>query len=90
MKTLELTCNWDQTEPYSVGRNFGHMAYLVENIYDLCMKLQDAGVTILRPPRDGHMAFVRCPDNVSNEPFQANEALPQQDPWASMPSQGEW
>jgi lactoylglutathione lyase len=87
---LELTYNWDQAEPYSVGRNFGHLAYSVENIYDLCTKLQDAGVTILRPPRDGHMAFVRCPDNVSIELLQASEALPPQEPWASMPSQGEW
>lgn len=87
---LELTYNWDQAEAYLVGRNFGHLAYSTENIYDLCQHLQDHGVKILRPPRDGRMAFVRCPDNVSLELLQEGDALPAQEPWASMPSQGEW
>ena len=87
---LELTHNWDQPEPYTGGRNFGHVAYAVDNIYTLCQHLADNGVTILRPPRDGRMAFVRSPDNISVELLQKGEALPLQEPWQSMPSQGEW
>lgn len=87
---IELTHNWEQEEPYSVGRNFGHLAFRVPNIYELCEKLQKEGVTILRPPRDGHMAFVRSPDHISIELLQEGDALPIQEPWASMPSQGEW
>ena len=87
---LELTHNWDQTEPYTGGRNFGHVAYAVDDIYTLCQHLADNGVTILRPPRDGRMAFVRSPDNISVELLQKGDALPLQEPWKSMPSQGEW
>ncbi len=87
---IELTHNWDNTEAYSVGRNFGHLAFAVDDIYDLCERLQASGVTILRPPRDGHMAFVRCPDNVSIELLQKGGSLPKQEPWASMPNTGEW
>jgi len=87
---LELTYNWDQEEPYTGGRNFGHVAYAVDDIYALCEHLQAQGVTILRPPRDGRMAFVRSPDAISVELLQKGEALPIQEPWASMPSQGEW
>jgi lactoylglutathione lyase len=86
---IELTYNWDPEE-YTGGRNFGHLAYRVENIYDLCQRLMDEGVTINRPPRDGRMAFVRSPDNISIELLQAGEALPPQEPWASMPNTGEW
>ena len=88
--TIEITYNWDQEEPYSVGRNFGHLAFEVEDIYDTCQRLADAGVAILRPPRDGRMAFVRSPDDVSIEFLQKGEALPTCEPWASMASQGEW
>ncbi len=88
--TIELTYNWDQTEPYSVGRNFGHLAYEVDNIYAFCEQLQKKGVTILRPPRDGRMAFIRSPDNISIELLQKGEALPPQEPWLSMKSTGEW
>ncbi|EDM74946.1 probable lactoylglutathione lyase [Plesiocystis pacifica SIR-1] len=87
---LELTHNWDHDEDYSVGRNFGHLAYAVDDIYGLCAKLEAAGVTILRPPRDGRMAFVRSPDQISVELLQRGEALPPAEPWASRPSQGEW
>ena len=87
---LELTHNWDQGEDYSVGRNFGHLAYAVDDIYAMCERLQAAGVTISRPPRDGRMAFVRSPDKISVELLQKGEALPIQEPWASMPSVGEW
>lgn len=87
---IELTYNWDQTEPYDGGRNFGHLAFAVPNIYALCEKLQNNGVQILRPPRDGRMAFVRSPDQISIELLQEGEALPIQEPWASMPSQGSW
>lgn len=87
--TLELTYNWDPEE-YSGGRNFGHLAYRVENIYQTCEHLQSMGVTINRPPRDGHMAFVRTPDNISLELLQEGEHLPPQEPWASMPNTGEW
>ena len=88
--TIELTFNWDQEEPYTVGRNFGHLAYSVENIYQLCEELQKKGVTILRPPRDGKMAFIRSPDQISVELLQEGDPLPPQEPWLSMPSQGEW
>lgn len=87
---LELTHNWDQSEPYSGGRNFGHVAFEVEDIYATCKKLADAGVSILRPPRDGRMAFVRSPDQISVELLQQGEALAPAEPWKSMPSQGEW
>jgi lactoylglutathione lyase len=86
---LELTHNWD-AEELAGGRNFGHLAYNVDDIYELCQKLMDAGVTIHRPPRDGHMAFVRSPDGISIELLQAGQALPPQEPWASMPNTGEW
>lgn len=86
---VELTYNWDP-EKYSGGRNFGHLAYEVEDIYALCQKLQDNGVTINRPPRDGHMAFVRSPDNISVELLQKGESLPPKEPWASMSNTGEW
>lgn len=86
---LELTYNWDPEE-YRGGRNFGHLAFQVENIYETCKKLQDGGVTIARPPRDGRMAFVRSPDEISVELLQAGDALPREEPWASMPNVGEW
>lgn len=87
---VELTHNWDQSEPYGVGRNFGHLAFAVEDIYAVCERLMNGGVTILRPPRDGRMAFVRTPDRISIELLQAGEALPPAEPWKSMPNQGEW
>lgn len=87
---VELTYNWESDEVLGGGRNFGHLAYRVDNIYALCQHLQDNGVAILRPPRDGHMAFVRSPDNISIELLQKGDALPSQEPWASMPNQGEW
>ncbi len=86
---IELTWNWDPEE-YGEGRNFGHLAYEVDDIYALCQQLMDAGVTINRPPRDGHMAFVRSPDNISIELLQKGTSLPVQEPWASMPSVGHW
>ena len=86
---VELTHNWDPEE-YGEGRNFGHLAYQVDDIYTLCQKLMDAGVAINRPPRDGHMAFVRSPDNISIELLQKGDALPSKEPWASMPSVGKW
>ncbi|MBT8092897.1 MAG: VOC family protein [Gammaproteobacteria bacterium] len=86
---VELTYNWDP-EAYGEGRNFGHLAYRVDDIYALCQKLMDAGVTINRPPRDGHMAFVRSPDNISIELLQAGDPLPAKEPWASMPNSGHW
>lgn len=86
---VELTHNWDP-ETYTGGRNFGHLAYRVDDIYALCQKLMDNGVTINRPPRDGHMAFVRTPDDISIELLQEGESLPPQEPWASMPNTGEW
>jgi lactoylglutathione lyase len=86
---VELTYNWDPEE-YTGGRNFGHLAFQVENIYATCRKLMDAGVTINRPPRDGHMAFVRSPDAISIELLQAGSPLPKQEPWASMPNVGQW
>ncbi len=87
---LELTYNWGSNEVYTGGRNFGHLAYGVENIYETCRKLQDAGVTINRPPRDGHMAFVRSPDGISIELLQIGDSLPKTEPWASMENSGEW
>lgn len=87
---IELTYNWDQEEPYSVGRSFGHLAFEVDDIYALCDRLQESGVTILRPPRDGRMAFIRSPDDQSVELLQKGTALPSKEPWASMPSTGEW
>ena len=87
---VELTYNWDSDETYTGGRNFGHLAYGVENIYKMCEKLQEAGVTINRPPRDGHMAFVRSPDGISIELLQIGEALPEAEPWASMENTGSW
>ena len=86
---VELTWNWDP-EAYSGGRNFGHLAYEVEDIFELCQRLMDAGVTINRPPRDGHMAFVRSPDGISIELLQKGGSLPPQEPWTSMPNSGEW
>jgi lactoylglutathione lyase len=87
---IELTHNWDQEEPYPVGRFFGHLAFAVDDIYETCQRLMDAGLTIHRPPRDGRMAFVRSPDLHSIELLQAGAALPSQEPWASMPNTGEW
>ena len=84
---VELTYNWDP-EPYPGGRNFGHLAFLVEDIYALCQRLMDAGVVINRPPRDGHMAFVRSPDGISIELLQRGKPLPPQEPWQSMPNTG--
>ena len=86
---IELTHNWDP-ENYSGGRNFGHVAYAVDDIYATCQRLKDHGVTINRPPRDGHMAFVRSPDNISVELLQKGGALPPQEPWKSMPNVGQW
>lgn len=86
---VELTFNWDP-EVYTGGRNFGHLAYRVDDIYALCQRLMDAGVTIHRPPRDGHMAFVRSPDNISIELLQAGDPLPPAEPWVSMPNVGSW
>ena len=86
---IELTYNWDP-EKLTGGRNFGHVAYRVPNIYETCQRLMDAGVTINRPPRDGRMAFVRSPDNVSVELLQAGDSLPPAEPWASMESTGHW
>ena len=86
---LELTYNWDQEE-YKGGRNFGHLAYSVKNIYETCQKLMDGGITINRPPRDGHMAFVRSPDNISIEILQEGESLIPQEPWKSMVNSGSW
>lgn len=92
---VELTYNWppedgSAPEEYGEGRNFGHLAYRVDNIYETCQRLMDAGVTINRPPRDGYMAFVRTPDNISVELLQAGEKLAPQEPWASMPNTGHW
>ena len=92
---VELTYNWpaedgSAPEEYTGGRNFGHLAYRVENIYETCQRLMDAGVTINRPPRDGHMAFVRSPDGISIELLQKGERRPPQEPWASMPNTGTW
>ena len=86
---IELTFNWDPEE-YSGGRNFGHLAFAVDNIYESCQRLMDGGVTINRPPRDGRMAFVRSPDGISVELLQKGDSLPLEEPWASMESTGEW
>lgn len=86
---VELTFNWDP-ETYTGGRNFGHLAYKVDDIYAACQRLADGGVTINRPPRDGNMAFVRSPDGISIELLQDGPALPPAEPWASMPNTGEW
>jgi lactoylglutathione lyase len=86
---LELTYNWDP-EDYGEGRNFGHLAYAVDDIYAVCQRMLDAGVTINRPPRDGRMAFVRSPDNISIELLQAGAALEPKEPWLSMPNTGHW
>ncbi|HVJ30304.1 MAG TPA: VOC family protein [Gammaproteobacteria bacterium] len=86
---IELTHNWDP-EQYTGGRNFGHVAYEVDDIYALCARLRDSGVTINRPPRDGKMAFIRSPDDISIELLQKGAALPKAEPWASMPNTGSW
>jgi len=86
---VELTCNWDP-EVYGEGRNFGHLAYSVKDIYATCALLQSKGVTINRPPRDGRMAFIRSPDNISIELLQEGTPLPPQEPWATMPNTGKW
>ncbi|WP_035000194.1 lactoylglutathione lyase [Bartonella tamiae] len=86
---LELTYNWDK-EKYSGGRNFGHLAYQVDDIYAICQKLSDAGININRPPRDGHMAFVKSPDGISIEILQKGERLAPKEPWASMENTGSW
>lgn len=86
---LEITYNWD-SQTYDEGRNFGHLAYRVDNIYAVCQRLMDGGVTINRPPRDGHMAFVRSPDGISIELLQEGDSLPSQEPWASMENIGSW
>ena len=86
---IELTYNWD-AEDYSGGRNFGHLAYKVDNIYELCQSLMDKGVAINRPPRDGHMAFIKSPDGISIELLQSGEPLPPKEPWLSMPNTGFW
>lgn len=87
---VELTHNWDQRDTYEAGRNFGHLAYQVDDIYETCRKLMDNGVIINRPPRDGRMAFVRTPDEISIELLQRGEALPAAEPWLSMPNTGQW
>ena len=87
---LELTYNWDSDEVYEGGRNFGHLAYRVDDIYETCRRLMDGGVTINRPPRDGYMAFVKSPDGVSVELLQRGEPLEAKEPWASMPNTGSW
>ncbi|WP_292530846.1 VOC family protein [Methylocystis sp.] len=87
--TIELTYNWDERE-YAGGRNFGHLAFAVENIYEVCARLQAAGVTINRPPRDGHMAFVQTPDKISIELLQKGAPMPPAEPWASAPNVGSW
>ncbi|MBA3676000.1 MAG: VOC family protein [Sphingosinicella sp.] len=86
---VELTHNWDE-KGYEGGRNFGHLAYSVENIYETCQRLMDNGILINRPPRDGHMAFVRTPDGISIELLQQGDKLPAQEPWASMENEGTW
>ena len=86
---LELTYNWEP-EPYDEGRNFGHVAYEVDDIYEICQRLMDAGVTINRPPRDGRMAFIRSPDNISVELLQKGAPLPPAEPWSSMENTGHW
>jgi lactoylglutathione lyase len=87
---IELTYNWDSNEDYSIGRNFGHLAFEVENIYQTCQKLMAAGIIINRPPRDGHMAFVQSPDGISIEFLQKGQRLSPQEPWLSMQNSGSW
>lgn len=87
---VELTYNWDQTEPYPTGRFFGHLAYQVDDIYETCARLESLGIDILRPPRDGHMAFIKSPDGHSVELLQKGESLPPREPWASRANQGSW
>ncbi|MCG6169350.1 VOC family protein [Leptospira sp. FAT2] len=87
---IELTYNWGQKDPYTVGRNFGHLAFEVDNIYETCSRIVSRGITINRPPRDGRMAFIRSPDQISVELLQKGHALPPEEPWASMPNTGEW
>ena len=87
---VELTYNWDEDAEYSNGRNFGHLAYTVDNIYETCSFLRENGIEILRPPRDGHMAFIKTPDGISLELLQKGESLPPQEPWSSMESSGSW
>ncbi len=87
---IELTYNWDSTEDYSCGRNFGHLAFEVENIYQTCQTFLEAGITINRPPRDGHMAFIKSPDGISIEFLQKGESLAPQEPWLSMENSGSW
>jgi lactoylglutathione lyase len=87
---IELTYNWDQQDPYPTGRFFGHLAFQVDDIYSTCERLQKSGVQILRPPRDGHMAFIKSPDGHSVELLQRGDSLPPREPWASQASQGEW
>ena len=87
---VELTYNWDEKEAYTQGRNFGHLAYAVDDIYEVCTRLKEHGVTINRPPRDGKMAFVRSPDGISVELLQAGGALEPREPWASMENTGSW
>ena len=86
---IELTHNWDESD-YGEGRNFGHIAYAVDDVYETCRRLMESGITINRPPRDGRMAFVRSPDNISIELLQKGAALPAAEPWASMPNVGHW
>ena len=87
---IELTYNWDSSEDYGNARNFGHLAFSVDNIYETCASLQQKGIVILRPPRDGHMAFIQSPDNISIELLQKGDPLPSQEPWASMKNSGTW
>jgi lactoylglutathione lyase len=90
LPAVELTHNWDQVEPYTRGRNFGHLAYEVDDIYATCTRMRDLGCVIARPPRDGRMAFIRSPDLISIELLQKGAALAQAEPWVSMPNVGEW
>lgn len=87
---VELTYNWGSTEEYDTGRNFGHLAFEVDNIYDFCQKVLDAGIVVNRPPRCGHMAFIKSPDNISIELLQKGDVLPPQEPWLSMENTGSW
>ena len=89
-ESVELTYNWDVPETYGNGRNFGHLAFSVDNIYETCERLQNGGVTILRPPRDGRMAFIQSPDDISIELLQKGESLEPREPWKSMESKGSW
>ena len=87
---VELTYNWDQAEPYPTGRFFGHLAYEVDDIYEVCARISADGIAVLRPPRDGRMAFIKSPDGHSIELLQRGEALEKREPWASMPNRGDW